>query len=82
MRKRIVEITFASGKKEYRVETAVSLFGIPLLWALDVFSNPDNPERNVPALFKTFEEACAYCGIEPGSIVSKKIVAAMHYDEV
>ena len=43
MRKRIVEITFASGKKEYRVETAVSLFGIPLLWALDVFSNPDNP---------------------------------------
>lgn len=82
MRKRIVEITLASGKKEYRVETAVSIFGIPLLWALDVSPDPNNPERNVPALFKTLGEACAYCGIAPDSVISKNVVAAMHYDEV
>ena len=82
MRKRIVEITFASGKKEYRIETAVRLFGVTLLWTLDALTDPNNPERNVPALFKTLGEACAYCGIAPDSIISKNVVAAMHYDEV
>lgn len=82
MRKRIVEITFASGKREYRIETAVRLFGITLLWALDASSDPDNSERKVPAVFKTLEEACAYCGLEPGRIVNKKTVVMMHYDEV
>lgn len=82
MRKRIVEITFASGKKEYRVETAVRLFGITLLWAVDASSDPNNPERKVPAVFRTFEEACAHCGLEPGRIVNKKTVVMMHYDEV
>lgn len=82
MRKRIVEVTFVSGKKEYRVETAVRLFGITLLWTVDAPSDPNNPERKVPAVFKTLEEACVYCGLEPGRIVSKKTVMMLHYDEV
>lgn len=65
MRKRIVERTLMSGKKQYRVEVAKTIMGVVLFWTLDARHDPLYPDRDTAAVFSTLEEACAHCGIGP-----------------
>ena len=63
-KKRIVQVTFASGKTVYRVERpAIHIFGLPLLWTIDVVRDPLY-DRPTGAVFSTLEEACAHCGLQ------------------
>lgn len=63
MRKRIVERTLMSGKKQYRVEVAKTIMGAVLFWTPDARRDPLYPDRDTPAVFGTLEEACVHCGI-------------------
>lgn len=76
MRKRIVERTLMSGKKQYRVEVAKTIMGAVLFWTPDAKPDPLYPERDAPAVFGTLEEACAHCGVgfEPDKPVREDIV--------
>ena len=65
MRKRIVERTLMSGKKQYRVEVAKTIMGAVLFWTPDAKHDPLYPDRDTAAVFSTLEEACAHCGIGP-----------------
>ena len=53
MRKRIVERTLMSGKKQYRVEVAKTIMGVVLFWTLDARHDPLYPDRDTAAVFST-----------------------------
>lgn len=76
MRRRIVERTLISGKKQCRVEVAKTLMGVVLFWTPDARQDPLYPDRDTPAVFDTIEEAFNHCDVRfnPDLCVREEII--------